>query len=288
VADKRISGITFFVKRFPIRVLTLFRIIWLSFRNLLLPPFGDIASGSAPPLVVSLTSYGSRIRWAHLAIESIIASGVRAPDMFLWLPNGSKIGNPLRRLVGRGLKVRYITDRRSHTKYCYLDQVQMETDTLGFLIADDDMIYPKDWYSTILQGARRNPNVPVVMFGVQTYLSDKIVTFSHSIPQTRLESAIQGLLFHPFSGSGLFVPKSVMAKVNKDPACFLESCPSSDDIWLHREFFRIGVSVVDLGGVSMPPSIPFVASQGLYRVNWIQGQNEVQLKEAFKDLELLR
>jgi len=169
-----------------------------------------------------------------------------------------------------------------------LDQVQIDTDTLGFLIADDDMIYPKDWYSTILQAARRNPSVPVVMFGVQTYLSDKIVTFSQSIPQTKLESAIQGLLFHPFSGSGLFVPKSVMAKVNKDPACFLESCPSSDDIWLHREFFRIGVPVVDLGGVSMPPSIPFVARQGLYQVNWIQGQNEVQLKKAFQDLDLLR
>jgi len=120
VINKRINNLTFFVERFPIRVLTLFRIIWLSFRNLLLPPVREVAGGTAPPLVVSLTSFGSRIQWAHLAIESIIASGVRAPDVFLWLSQGYKIGNPLRRLVGRGLNVRYITDRRSHTKYCSL------------------------------------------------------------------------------------------------------------------------------------------------------------------------
>ena len=75
-----------------------------------------------------------------------------------------------------------------------------------------------------------------------------------------------------------------MVEVNKNPELFMELCPTNDDIWLHREFFRMGLAVFNLGGTSMPPSIPFVAGQGLFQLNWHQGQNAVQLTKAFRGL----
>lgn len=67
-----------------------------------LRPINHSSGEVGPTLVVSLTSYGPRIRWVHLAIESMIASGASASDIYLWLANGSKITGQLDRLVRRG------------------------------------------------------------------------------------------------------------------------------------------------------------------------------------------
>lgn len=91
-------------------------------------------------------------------------------------------------------------------------------------------------------------------------------------------------LFHPSSGSVSFIPSSLIERVNKDPKAFMEACPTNDDIWLHREFFRVGTAVRDLGDTSMSPSIPFNCATGLFQTNWHGGQNEVQLREALKGL----
>lgn len=276
--------LSFAVRRLPIRVKTIFRIMRLSARNHLLSPLSEGPGAGEPKLVVSLTSYGSRVSWVHLAIESIISSGAKAEDVFLWLPIGTRLGNPLQRLVGRGLNVRFVTDQRSHTKYCYLDQVPMSDESLGFLIADDDMVYPRNWYKDLLASAILDPKLPCVSYGAQAWVLDGSVSFTRPLSSSTHPKDLIDKLFHPFSGSGLFIPKSTLVHINKDPEVFMKVCPTNDDIWLHREFFRLGKPVRDLGDTSMPPSIPFNRSNGLFQINWHGGQNEIQIKEAFRGL----
>ena len=268
-------------------MVTLFSIFNLTVRNLFLKPSSEpsncISLGSS--LVVSLTSYGPRIRWCYLAIESIIRSGCYPSDVYLWISKGSEVTPSLQRLAKRGLNIKFVDDQRSHTKYCYLGSVNLADRHLGYLLADDDLIYPRNWYPRLVSAAKSEPSIPAVSFGAQLSSKDGTVSFSHS-PEVGNESdtSTSELLFHPFSGSGLYIPGKVLHAVNCNPASFMVASPSNDDIWLHREFFRMGLPVRDLGGKTMPPSIPFVAGDGLFITNWAGGQNEVQLEAAFRDL----
>jgi hypothetical protein len=275
----------FFVKRLPIRLITALRIAILSFQNVFLRSRQSKSLQGGTGLIVSLTSYGHRVKWSFLAIESIIASGCRPNDVYLWLAHGTKIGKPLEKLVSRGLNIRYVEDYKSHKKYCFLDTIDPSFASLGFILADDDMVYPLSWYSTIRLAAESAPNRPCVMLGAQASLENgQRVTFEPTQPDKQIDHDLQGLLFHGFSGSGFFIPQKQMQDIDKNPKRFMEICPSNDDIWLHRELFRMGAPIYNLGGKDMPPSIPFVAGEGLFQINWHQGQNEVQLKKAFEGL----
>lgn len=275
----------FFLERVPVRVLTLYRILDLALRNLLMKTKKNKQNFLEPALIVSLTSHGTRITWCHLSIESIIQSGCPASKIYLWIAEETKISKPLKRLAERGLNIRHVRDQRSHTKYCYLGEV-CARDQLGFLLADDDMIYARDWYKVMLQAAKEDPLLPAVRYGVQLYVRDRKLFFGDG-KKSKDEKSLNdrpNLLFHPFSGSGLFLPKASFSEINVDPKSFMSICPSNDDIWIHRELFRVGLPIRDLGENKMPPSIPFNSNEGLFQINWEGGQNIIQLEKAFKDL----
>ena len=72
------------------------------------------------PVVVSLTSYGSRIRAVHLAVESMVHGTVRPQRLILWLREADVVADPpapLARLVRRGLELRCTEDWGPHQKY---------------------------------------------------------------------------------------------------------------------------------------------------------------------------
>ncbi len=275
----------FFIKRLPIRAVTVLRICALYLRNLLKKQKSISTRVENARLLVSLTTYGPRIKWSFLAIESIVQSGCRESDIYLWISDKAVIGKTLNRLVGRGLNVMFVPDMRSHTKYCYLDTVELDPQALGYLIADDDMIYPHKWYRRFMDFARQNPETPAVRYGAQTHIENGFVSFSSGDCEEGSVCREQhSLLFHPFSGSGLFIPKSQIAKIDKRSTEFLAVTPSNDDIWMHREFYRNKVQILDLGDTSMPPSIPFIRGGGLYQVNWQGGGNQEQIRRAFQGL----
>jgi hypothetical protein len=191
----------------------------------------------------------------------------------------------LRRLAQRGLNIRHVKDQRSHTKYCYLGEFRAQGH-LGFLLADDDMIYGRNWYSSMIRAATENPFVPAVRYGVQLHIQEGVVVFGTGKAAKDLanQPTNPNELFHPFSGSGLFLPEAIFAKINVNPDAFLSMCPSNDDIWIHRELFRMGVPIRNLGDDSMPPSIPLMPQDGLFQINWEGGQNKNQLETAFRGL----
>lgn len=275
----------FFIRRFPIRAVTVLRIFGFYLRNLFLKSKSISTRAEDPRLLVSLTTYGPRIKWAFLAIESIVKSGCKESDIYLWISDKAIIGKSLDRLVTRGLNVMFVPDMRSHTKYCYLDTIELDNEALGFLIADDDMVYPHKWYRRFVDFARENPDTPAVRYGAQTHIENGVVSFSSKDCEKKSACRDQhGLLFHPFSGSGLFIPKTQIAKIDKRSTEFLAITPSNDDIWMHRELYRNKVEIRDLGDTSMPPSIPFIRGGGLYQVNWQGGANQEQIRSAFAGL----
>src|ERR1700691_1503154 len=97
--------------------------------------------------VVSMTSYGRRIRTAYLAIESIAWGDVRPSRLILWLDDHTAFNNPpatIRCLMKRGLEVKLCEDYGPHKKY-YPYLQSLETFESPLVTADDDILYPTYW-----------------------------------------------------------------------------------------------------------------------------------------------
>ena len=110
-----------------------------------------LAGGPGP--VVSLTTYGTRIRWSHLAIESIARGSLTPSRTGLWLDDEAafaRLPRPLRRLRRRGLEIRLSENLGPHTKYFPFIEAS-DSFTGPLVTADDDTIYPRFWLERLAQ-----------------------------------------------------------------------------------------------------------------------------------------
>jgi hypothetical protein len=118
--------------------------------------------GSAP-VVVSLTSYGSRIESVHLTIESIARGSVRPARMILWIDSIDDLNAlppALERQRGRGLEILLADNYGPHTKY--YPYVESETNfAVPLVTADDDIIYPSNWLAGLMTAHRTHPHAIV-------------------------------------------------------------------------------------------------------------------------------
>src|SRR5215831_15614767 len=110
--------------------------------------------------VVSVTSYGSRLKTVHLLLESI-ASGIVLPSrLILWVDTEEAYAKPslqLRRLIDRGVELRQCGNFGPHTKY-YPYLISTESFDLPLATADDDQLYPRWWLKNLLCAYQEHPN----------------------------------------------------------------------------------------------------------------------------------
>ena len=234
--------------------------------------------------LISLTTHGTRVRWSHFSIESLIRSGVPEGSIYLWLPTGASKTKALRRLQSRGVNIYIVPDVRSHTKWAYLRDLAVPKQPLGFILVDDDLIYPRWWFMELIVRARTSPRAAWVHLFSRLSIEDGVLSF-RSWPQAEHDAFADSPphpLNHPFSGSGLFIPFEAIQLIDSNPQRFLTICPTSDDIWLHRELVRNGILIGATGCMlEMPPSNPLMGSTGLHELNWGAGGNAKQLRAAF-------
>jgi hypothetical protein len=117
-----------------------------------------IASGGP---IVSLTTYGVRIRSVYLTIESIAAASFLPSRFILWLDDPgafSDLPDTLKRLQLRGLEVRLTDNLGPHTKY-YPTLGVMQDLNQPVVTADDDHLYTRSWLWRLMDAYRENPGV---------------------------------------------------------------------------------------------------------------------------------
>ena len=96
---------------------------------------------------VSMTTYGQRLKDAHIAIETI-AKGTVLPSRFmLYLDVEEDVLRPteaLKRLKKRGLEIHLAENLGPHTKIQWWIQNAPDF-SRPHIVADDDIFYPKWW-----------------------------------------------------------------------------------------------------------------------------------------------
>jgi hypothetical protein len=265
---------------FPIPVLSR---LWLANR------FSRRSLTQPEGLVVSLTSFGERIRTVYLAIESIGRGRLRPAKIILWLDDRNAFEHPpatIRRLLQRGLEVRFCHDYGPHKKYYPYVQSLREFD-VPLVTADDDALYPSKWLLELSGAIRRVPDVIHCYRAHQMVIkAETIVRYEDWTPVSSTEPHV----CHVATGvAGVAYPPGFQAWLKRAGEAFIPCCPMADDLWLHLQAVRAGYRVSQVRSRPvLPLSIPGAQRSGLWKSN-LFGGNDRQIASTYtgRDIQTL-
>lgn len=247
----------------------------------------------AVPVVVSLTSYGDRLRRTHITLESIARGSVRPGRLVLWLDPDEDLSTlpvALRRLVRRGLEVRLSPwDIGPHKKY--LPVVSEQTaPSIPLVTADDDVLYPPWWLSRLLGAAQRSPGEVVAHRVRDVHLGPTgTIDPYNSWPLARGTSP--ALHRFPTGSAGTLYPVAVQLRLRELGRGFESCCPRADDIWLHHTVITSGSCARQVRRRARTfLEVPGTQGQALNHDNTGRSANDVQVRATYSAaaLELLR
>ncbi len=241
-------------------------------------------------VIVSVTSYGNRLKTVHLLLESIASGSVRPSRLILWVDAKEAYDNPspqLKSLIDRGVELCFSDNFGPHTKYFpYL----LSTQNFQFPLAtaDDDQIYPRWWLEALIRSFEKNPD------SVNCYRARRIEIAGNGLAPydtwKPCNTTSPSLLHFATGVSGVIYPPFFLQHLKAAGSEFLKLCPKSDDAWLHVHALRAGVPIRQVYNRALRfPAIPGSQASGLFHSNVLLGQNDGQIVHTYGpgDLTLL-
>lgn len=234
------------------------------------------------PVIVSLTSFPERIEKVWLTIESLMHQSVSPQKIILWLSKEQFDGleslpKRLLDLQERGLEIRLVEgDYKSHKKYLY---VFKEYPNNYVLLVDDDIIYPSDMISSLLENMA--PNRVHCSYGyiVRYNKLGKVLPY---LQWKKINGKCEDKeLFFGSGGGTLLLPSSLPADI-LDIHKAIELCPLADDIWLNGMCRMANLSLHKVReGLIFP--VKQRSKKTLSSLNLGKNKNDEQLKSFIKD-----
>ncbi len=242
--------------------------------------------------VVSLTTYGPRLRTVYLAVESIADGHVKPQRLMLWLsPPESEMRLPasLTRLERRGLEILYSVDYRSYKKYF---PYVLESDSRTALVTtDDDVLYPRSWLQGLERHSERYPS-SVVCHRAHVLSTTPVHTGIAAYEGWRpCTSTLPSVLNVATGVSGILYPRSFQQVMRDAGDEFLKKAPQGDDIWLHFLAITHGFTIAQVADVSADfPTVPGSGVVSLVAENLDHGGNDVQIAATYtpEAIQILR
>ena len=190
-------------------------------------------------VVVSLTSYGSRVRSSVVyTIHSLIRQTIRPERIVLWLDqqtyNDKNLPSQLRLLCNYGLEVRYAKDLRSYTKIIHALTAFPDK---HIITVDDDVYYGETLVEKLIEAHKQHPQAIITSYAKvpttdrrnQLEPYTKWPEYYHATADWHYDS--YRLL--PLGVGGVLYPSGVFDKEVKNESVFTRLCPKADDIWLY-------------------------------------------------------
>jgi hypothetical protein len=231
--------------------------------------------------VVSMTSYGRRIKTAYLAIESIARGDLKPSRMILWLDDHFAFNNPpmtLQRLMRRGLEVKLCDNFGPHKKY-YPYVESEETFDVPLVTADDDILYPTYWLKRLFDAFQAEAGIIHCHRAHVHTVTEEGVARYHEGGECR--SAEPSFLNLALGFSGVLFPPAFLSILKNAGKDFQRCCLMADDVWLHAQALRAGYKVkqVRREPIYVPP-IPGTQGVALWKRN-LHGGNDRQMEATY-------
>lgn len=241
-------------------------------------------------VIVSLTSFGTRVDWCGPAIESIMEQTVKPNRIVLWL--GHEFDKPymipadLRMLEKRGLEIRFTDDIGPATK---LIPALKEFPEDIIVTIDDDSIYNYDLIDKLLRGHLRYPEAIISDWQDELFLDDEShiryrYIMIHDQPNISSEPSLQPLAL---GCAGILYPPHSMHPDVMDVSLYKRLAPKADDLWFKIMQLRVKTPILCVGETHPELNRRIVMEHhdqklSLHRYNLLQNGNDLQLAALFE------
>lgn len=275
------------LRRLPVRVVVSIQCVYFQLRSLTRRSF----TFDEDSLPVSIATYGHREKWLHLTVESIMRGKTKPSAIFVWRDDDHKTySRGLRRLEKCGVRIKELDRRhRSHKKWFGPAYLQQDTFSRGFVLADDDFIYPKNWM-TELQRVVEDNSESLVAWRCKSIRLDQVQENTVIAPYKTWHRGRRGPKANHInfatSGAGTYVPLRALqvlleSSTNMD---HVRLAPTADDIWLNLIALRARISVVGVSEKYLDwPQNPLQGVSGLADENVGEGKNDETLEACYTD-----
>lgn len=221
-------------------------------------------------VVVSLTTYGHRLNYVHLAVASIMLQTMKANRIILWLAKelqGHELPEMLKQLQRYGLEIYYTRDIRSYTKLIPTLQLCPED---SIITIDDDVIYEACLLEHLIKAHLANPKC---IYGTRCHkiTMQESVVASYSHWNWMITTPEESLLLFPTGVGGILYPPNSLDQEVLNEKVFLDICPTTDDIWFKAMALKKG-TMTGKSASTIPSGEDYYMNSTL-EINSLQNQN---------------
>jgi len=268
------------VKELPISLLKSLQLLGIPKKNLVKPKKEEI------PVIISLTSIPSRLNTLHLVVRSLLAQDVSAEKIVLWLNNDLKdtIPSALKKLTSERFEIRYSDLNCSHRKLIHsLELFPNHT----IVTCDDDLMYRKNWLSTIYGEHQKQPDKIIGNHVVHIQHDDAGQPIPFKKWKNPQSKKINPWAATPIGAWGVLYPPHSLHQKVLDENLFMQLAPKADDLWFKAMALLQGTQSIQASQTPKEP-IPIVGTQkiALKKENLGQDKNTVQWNALEKHFKL--
>ena len=180
------------------------------------------------PVIVSLTSIPSRLKYIHITIRSILNQNVQPKKVILWLNENDidKIPSSLKKMQGLIFEINYSKINCPHLKL--VENLKKYPNDI-IATCDDDFIYDKNWLKSLYESHLKHPKAIIAhrVRQIQYNPLGELLPYKQwklkNIKNTKTLLAIgsEGVLYSPNS----------LDEITTDDKLFLKLAPKADDLW---------------------------------------------------------
>lgn len=192
----------------------------------------QISDLSDKRLIISLTTFPSRINLVHKALYSLMNQNYKPDMIILWLAEEqfknreADLPKSIVDLKQYGLTIMWTEkDLKSYKKL--IPTLEMYPEDI-IITADDDLYYPCYWVENLVKSYNKNPqDIHCHLITRLGYIDKMIIVdrrYKDQIDSASYNNKILG-------GSGTLYPPHSLAKEVLNKEMFVELAPTSDDIW---------------------------------------------------------
>lgn len=239
-------------------------------------------------IIVSLTSYGNRVKEVYLAIESIMQGTVKPNRIVLWLSNEFKdrtLPITLQNQQKRGLQIEFCEDLYSYKK---LIPTLQKYPQASIITIDDDIVYDFDFVENLLCTHKERPNVVCANRIHKIRLDEIGKPISYLQWDICSKDYSDSKLNFLTSGGGVLYPPNVFPEEIFNKSVFLDICRYADDVWFYAMLLMNDVPIVKSFTHSADGCdyLPFAHSQETAlcdtNTNPLDCRNDVQIRAVFE------
>ena len=232
-------------------------------------------------IIISLTTYSTRIETVSLAIASIMHQSVKPDRILLYLDeneyNMNNIPQILKKQQNLGVEIIFCEDLKSHKKYYF---AMKDNPDAIIITIDDDVLYRSDLIESLYNSYKLFPNAVSAMrvHRMKFDESDRLISYNKWKQRDESKVLYPSISLFPTGCGGVLYPPKCLHTDVFDVESLSKLCLCGDDIWLKIMAIRKNTKTVLATKNMNLEYIDGTQEIGLFNQNVFEDKNDAMLK----------